>query len=64
MKDDEYDILSKFDGDLEFPPDLICTITSAFEQNAKLGITGAVRYERKNENQQYKKVLVPKGFVG
>ena len=61
---DDYSIISKFDGDLQFPPDTLRKISEAFTMNARLGITGGTRYERKDENKTYKKVLVPKGFVG
>ncbi len=60
----DYDIISKFDGDLEFPPNTIETIINAFEQNPLLGITGGTRYERKTSYGPFKRVLVPKGFVG
>lgn len=59
-----YDILAKFDGDLEFPPYTLEKISTAFSKDPKLGITGGTRYERKRKDQFLHKVLVPKGFVG
>lgn len=59
-----YDILAKFDADLEFPPNTLEKVCQAFLTDPNLGITGGTRYEkRKNENNP-RKVLVPKGFVG
>jgi len=61
---EEYDIISKFDGDLEFPPDTLEKISNAFKNDPKLGITGGSRCEQVNNKGTFKKVLVPKGFVG
>ena len=60
----DYDVLAKFDGDLKFPPDMIEEICRAFKADPKLGITGGTRYERGSNVGQFKKVLVPQGFVG
>jgi len=64
VESNDYDILAKFDGDLKFPPDMLEKISYAFRNDEKLGITGGVRYERKSKNGPFRKVLVPKGFVG
>lgn len=60
----DYDVVAKFDADLEFPPDTLEKIGRAFEDSPKLGITGAVRYDRVVGKDSFSKVLVPKGFVG
>ncbi len=62
--DEVYDVLAKFDGDLEFHPDTLEKISDAFRNDQKLGITGGTRYERRNSSMPFKKMLVPKGFVG
>lgn len=64
IKNKNYDIIAKFDGDLKFKSDMLQKISNAFIKDDKLGITGGVRYERKNINSHFEKVLVPKGFVG
>jgi glycosyltransferase involved in cell wall biosynthesis len=64
VKHIDHDIVAKFDADLKFPPDTLESIIAEFRKNPKLGITGGTRYERHTFNGQYKKVLVPKGFVG
>ncbi len=64
IKNVEYDVLAKLDGDLEFPSDTLQTIALAFESDSRLGITGATRYEKSRYSKSYKKVLVPNGFVG
>lgn len=63
-KNINYDIIAKLDGDLKFSPDTLEKICKAFQADPKLGITGGLRYERIKNNGPYKKVLVPKGFVG
>lgn len=60
----DYDIIAKFDADLEFSPKMIETICKAFKDDEKLGITGGARFERRSPNNDYRKVMVPKGFVG
>jgi glycosyltransferase involved in cell wall biosynthesis len=60
----DYDIIAKFDGDLDFPSNMLETISNAFMSDAKLGVTGGTRYEKKRSEQNLSKVLVPKGFVG
>ena len=64
LKDEQYQIIAKFDADLKFPPNTIEEIIAAFRNDPKLGITGGTRYERQNYKEPFKKVLVPKGFVG
>ena len=64
IKEDNYDIISKFDADLAFPPKTLESIIDVFDRNHKLGITGGTRYDRVSENGEYREVLVPKGFVG
>lgn len=59
-----YNIIAKFDGDLKFQPDMLEKISNAFKNDPKLGITGGTRYERKSIDDKFRKVLVPKGFVG
>lgn len=60
----DYDILAKFDADLEFPSDTLEKICNAFRGDPKIGVTGGTRYERKDAEGPFRKVLVPKGFVG
>jgi glycosyltransferase involved in cell wall biosynthesis len=60
----EYEIISKFDADLKFPPNTLEKICQAFKEDSRLGITGGTRYEQINETSSFKKVVVPKGFVG
>lgn len=60
----DFDIIVKLDADLKFPPDTLKRISTAFENDPTLGITGATRYEQNNGTGRYKKVLLPKGFVG
>ncbi len=38
--DDRYDLICKFDADLEFPPNYLAQITNHFENNPKLGMAG------------------------
>jgi len=59
-----YDIVAKFDADLTFPPDTLEKICNAFRNDPGLGITGGTRHERVSDKGGFKKVLVPKGFVG
>jgi len=59
-----YNIIAKFDGDLEFQPDMLEKISNVFKNDPELGITGGTRYERKSIDDKFRKVLVPKGFVG
>ena len=60
----DYDVIAKLDGDLQLPPYTLERICNEFIANPKLGITGATRYERLKEKGDFKRVLVPKGFVG
>lgn len=64
MKSQGYDVLAKFDGDLDFPSETLETIARAFREDHDLGVTGGTRYERPNDYESFKKVIVPKGFVG
>jgi glycosyltransferase involved in cell wall biosynthesis len=64
VKNEYYDIISKFDADLEFPPYTLEKIINAFKNDPKLGITGGTRYEQRRDNGPYEKVLVPRDFVG
>ena len=59
-----YEVLAKFDGDLDFPSNTLETIARAFREDANLGVTGGTRYERLNNHSSFKKVTVPEGFVG
>jgi len=59
----EYDIVSKFDGDLEFPDDTIERICKAFRDDPELGVTGGTRFERIRDSGPLKEVIVPEGFV-
>jgi len=59
-----FDILSKFDADLKFPENMIEMICDTFMKNPDLGITGGTRYEQRKKDGPFKKVLLPKGFVG
>jgi glycosyltransferase involved in cell wall biosynthesis len=61
---EDYEVVAKFDGDLEFPADLLERISNAFRADPRLGITGGTRYERRTRRGGYQKVLVPHGFVG
>jgi len=64
IQNQDYDVVAKFDGDLEFPPNTLEEIAHAFEIDPKFGITGCTRYEKKGVDSAFRKVLVPKGFVG
>ncbi len=59
----EYDIIAKFDGDLEFPPDVLEKISQAFNDDPILGITGGDIYERNKEQGPYEKLYYPEGYV-
>ncbi len=60
----DFDIVAKFDGDLDFPPETLEKITHSFIKDPKLGITGGTRYERITSNGEFKKLRTPKGYVG
>lgn len=64
LGNEDFDVLSKFDADLEFPNDTLEKVIQAFRDNPQLGITGGTRYEKRNNRGEYRKVIVPKGFVG
>jgi poly-beta-1,6-N-acetyl-D-glucosamine synthase len=59
----DYDIIAKFDADLNFPPDAIETICQAFKDDPYLGITGGTLYERKNNQGAFKKLYASDGYV-
>lgn len=63
LKDEEFDIIAKFDGDLSFPEDMIEKIVNAFREDPALGITGGIRYDAVRNNI-YRKMIVPKYYVG
>lgn len=60
----DYEIIAKFDADLDFPPNFLEKISDAFVKNPELGITGGTRYESSGKNSCLHKVIVPRGFVG
>ncbi len=62
--ENDYDILAKFDADLQFPPDTLEKICKAFRDDPKLGITGGAYYERLNNKGTLKRVLFSEGYVG
>jgi glycosyltransferase involved in cell wall biosynthesis len=64
IENQDYDVVSKLDADLKLPPDTLELIAKAFQNDKTLGITGGTRYEKGEKIKEYKKVLVPKGFVG
>ncbi len=59
----DFDVVSKFDGDLEFPEDMMEQIGRAFEDDPRLGITGGTRYEQINESSPLKELVVPDDYV-
>lgn len=59
----EYDVVSKFDGDLEFPDDMIEQISRAFVEDPELGITGGTRFERVSKTSLLKELIVPDDYV-
>jgi glycosyltransferase involved in cell wall biosynthesis len=63
VEDLDYDIISKFDADLEFPPDSLEKICKAFENDQYLGITGGAIYERKKRQGPYEKLYYSEGYV-
>jgi glycosyltransferase involved in cell wall biosynthesis len=64
LGDQEYDVIAKFDGDLEFPPHTLERIAAAFGADPRLGVTGPTRYEKRRRDGGCRRVLVPRGFVG
>ena len=60
----DYDVIAKFDADLQFSPDMLQKIADAFAKYERLGVTGGTRYERRENGKAFRKVLVPHGFVG
>ena len=63
IKDEEFDLIAKFDGDLSFPEDMMEKIVNAFREDPTLGITGGVRYDLVRDNC-FRKVIVPEYYVG
>jgi glycosyltransferase involved in cell wall biosynthesis len=64
IKDFNYDVISKLDADLKLPPETLEIIAKSFQSDVTLGITGGTRFERSGKHKDFRKVLVPKGFVG
>jgi poly-beta-1,6-N-acetyl-D-glucosamine synthase len=63
IDNNKYDIIAKFDVDLDFPPDTLQKISDAFEYDKKLGITGGCLYEKDKKGGKNKKLIIPKGYV-
>lgn len=59
---DDYDIVAKFDGDMEFPGDMLSTIVGYLALKPRLGIVGPVIYERSPDNK-LKRLVINEGFV-
>ena len=59
----DFDIVAKFDADLEFPPDTLEKICQAFENAPLLGIAGGTQYEQSNNHGPFKKIYTPEGYV-
>jgi len=60
----EFDVVAKFDGDLDFQDDLIELLIEAFQKNPKLGVTGGTRIEQIGGQGPLKEIAVPEGYVG
>ena len=50
--DTEYDVICKFDADLEFPPDYLQTLSETFQSSDSIGMAGGFCYIYKNEAWQ------------
>lgn len=61
---ERYDVIAKFDGDLEFEPDTLEKILEVFSRFPKAGIVGGVRYERREEGGPFLRLMVSKCHVG
>ncbi|GBD86133.1 N-glycosyltransferase [bacterium BMS3Abin03] len=59
----DFDIISKFDGDLSFQPDTLHEISKAFKMDSKLGIIGPTLKESSADGKVLHKLLIPKGMV-
>lgn len=59
----DYDVIAKFDADLEFPPDTLEKIGKAFQNDPLLGITGGTQYEQLNSRGPFRKLYAPQGYV-
>jgi len=64
IKNENYDIIAKFDADLKFPPDTLEQIITAFEDDPTLGVTGGARYDYDPRRADFVKVIIPPNFVG
>ena len=64
IENTDYEIVAKMDGDLEFGQDTLDRLVRAFADDPMLGIAGAPRYEQLGKLNSYRRVLVPKGYVG
>jgi glycosyltransferase involved in cell wall biosynthesis len=64
IKDLDFDVISKLDADLRLPPDTLELIAKSFKNDVTLGVAGGTRFEKGGKNKDFRKVLVPKGFVG
>jgi len=63
IRTQDYDILAKFDGDMEFPPDTLEVLAERFRSDPKLGIAGGTLYERPEGGGSFRRAIVAKGFV-
>lgn len=59
----DYDIIAKFDADIEFPSNTLEKICQVFENDQHLGITGGAIYEQSHKHSHYKKLYVPDDYV-
>ena len=64
IDESDYNIIAKMDADLQLPPNMLEVIVNEFKNVSDLGITGAVRYERKINSNNLSRVIIPKDFVG
>ena len=64
LQNESYDVIAKFDADIEFPIEMIEKIEMAFKNDIKLGITGPTEWMQHVKSGTYKQVIVPKNFVG
>lgn len=59
----DFDIVAKFDADLEFPPDTLEKICQAFKNDHLLGIAGGTQYEQSNNHGPFIKIYTAEGYV-
>ncbi len=64
ISDLDYDIVVKMDGDLYFDPSTFEAILDEFEKEKSLGIASGSRYDRRKHSSEFKKEIVPLGYVG